>query len=65
MQLKNKTYDMLKWVISLVLPALIVFLGTVFTVIEWEYAQAFLIIIGGLELFLGTIFKVSDYNYQK
>lgn len=63
--LTNEQYDILKWIVSVVIPALIVFLGTTMNALEWPHTETFLLITGGLELFLGTIFKVSDYNYNK
>lgn len=65
MKLSNKQYDILKWIISIVLPASIVFMGVVFSQIGWQHSEAFLTIAVALEVFLGTIFKISDYNYHK
>lgn len=65
MRLSNKQYDILKWIISIVLPALIVFLGVVFNQIGWQHSEAFLTIAVALETFLGTIFKLSDNKYKK
>jgi hypothetical protein len=65
MKLSNKQYDILKWIISIVLPASIVFMGVVFNTIGWQHSEAFLTIAVALEVFLGTIFKISDYNYHK
>ena len=63
--LTNEQYDILKWIVSVVIPALIVFLGTTMNALEWSHTETFLLIAGGLELFLGTIFKWSDINYEK
>lgn len=65
MRLSNKQYDVLKWVISIVLPALITFLAVVFTQFEWQHTEMFLTIAVALETFLGTIFKLSDNKYKK
>ena len=63
--LTNKQYDILKWVISIFIPALITFLGTVMTSLGWAHTEIFLTIAVAFELFLGTIFKLSDVNYEK
>ena len=63
--LTNKQYDILKWIISIFIPALITFLGTVMTSIGWVHTELFLTIAVAFELFLGTIFKWSDINYEK
>lgn len=63
--LTNKQYDGLKWVITIVIPAFVFMLGTIFTALGWAHTDVFLTIAGALELFLGTIFKVSDHNYKK
>lgn len=62
--LTNQQYDILKWVISIVIPALIVFLGTVFDAINWSHTDIFMKIAVAFELFLGTVFKLSDSNYK-
>ena len=63
--LTNKQYDIFKWVISIVIPALIVFLGTVFDAVNWSHTDIFMKIAVAFELFLGTVFKLSDSNYKK
>lgn len=63
--LSNKQYDIMKWIVSIVLPALIVFLGVVFNQIGWQHSETFLTIAVAFEVFLGSIFKLSDYQYHK
>jgi len=63
--LSNKQYDIMKWIISIVLPSLIVFLGVVFNQIGWQHSETFLTIAVAFEVFLGSIFKLSDYQYHK
>lgn len=65
MKLTNKQYDILKWVISIVLPALIVFLNIVFNELGWVHTETFVSIAVALEVFLGSIFKLSDHKYKK
>lgn len=63
--LTNEQYDILKWIVSIIIPALIVFLGTVFNAIGWQHTEIFMIIAVAFETFLGTVFKLSDSNYKK
>ena len=63
--LTNEQYDIFKWLISVVIPAVVVFLGTVMSVLNWQHTQNFVLIAGAFELLLGTVFKVSDINYNK
>ena len=63
--LTNEQYDILKWLIYVVIPAVVVFLGTVMSVLGWQHTETFILIAGAFELLLGTIFKVSDINYNK
>jgi hypothetical protein len=63
--LTNKQYDVLKWLISVVIPALIVLLSVIMGALNWEHTEVFLTIAVAIETFLGTIFKVSDHNYKK
>ena len=65
MILSNKQYDILKWIISVFLPALIVFSGTLLNIFNYQYTEQVIQILGAIELFLGSIFKISDYNYNK
>lgn len=55
----------MKWIVSIVLPSLIVFLGVVFNQVGWQYSETFLTIAVAFEVFLGSIFKLSDYQYHK
>ena len=63
--LTNKQYDILKWIVSIFIPALVTFLGTVMTSLGWAHTELFLKIAVAFQLFLGTIFKLSDVNYEK
>lgn len=63
--LTDQQYDILKWIVAVVLPALIVFLGTVSNALGWAHTDTFMQIAVAFELFIGSIFKLSDSNYQK
>lgn len=65
MKLSNRNYDVLKWVVSIVLPALTLFLSVVFNQFNWQHTETFITIAVAFHTFLGSIFKISDYNYRK
>lgn len=58
-RLTNKQYDVMKWLVSIVAPSLIVFLGIVFQTLGWQYTEQFMTIAVAFETFLGAIFKFS------
>lgn len=62
-RLTNKQYDVMKWLVSIVAPALIVFLGIVFQTIGWKYTEQFMTIAVAFEAFLGAIFKFSKESH--
>ena len=64
-QLTDKQYDVLKWLIAIVLPALITFVAVVAQALSWQYTDLFLTIAVAFETFLGTVFQISNYNYNK
>ena len=63
--MKNKHYDILKWVAIIVIPAVAVLVGQVGNAFNWEYTKVSVEIINAVALFLGTILGVSNYNYKK
>lgn len=65
MKLSNTAYDILKWVIALVLPAVAVLYGNLGP--DWGWYNPDLIVktISAVQLFLGTIFGISCYNHAR
>ena len=63
--MSNKVYDIMKWVIAIVMPAAAVLYGNLGP--DWGWFNPDLIVktITEVQLFLGTIFAVSCYNYAK
>ena len=45
MKLGNNTYNYLKWIVVVLLPALGTLIGTVGTAFNWEYTQLTLVIV--------------------
>lgn len=58
--LPQKLYEILRWVISVVIPAVGVLLTTLVGAWGWDIPlEAILATLSGLALFLGTIFGIS------
>lgn len=65
MKLKNRTYEVLKYVAQIVLPAL----GTLYAALAYiwhlPYGEEIVGTISAVDLFLGTLLKISTDNYNK
>lgn len=62
--MQNKTFEILKWIALIVIPALATFVGLVGKAVSWEYTDVVVIIITGLGAFLGTVLGVSNRTYK-
>ncbi|MGJ0706430.1 phage holin [Enterococcus avium] len=62
--MQNKTFEILKWVTAIVIPALATFVGVVGKAVNWEYTDITVIIITALGTFLGTVLGVSNRTYK-
>lgn len=65
MQLKSKTYDKLKWIVSVVLPAMGVLVGTLGKSYGWESTDIAVTTITAVTTFLGSCLMISSRNYNK
>lgn len=63
MKLKNKTYDVLKYIAQIVLPALAVLYTTLSQIWGLPYGEAISATIMAVDLFLGALLKISSNNY--
>jgi hypothetical protein len=65
MNFSNKTYDTLKWITTIVLPAL----GTLYFALSgiwgFPYGEQIVGTITAIVTFLGVILGISNYNYNK
>lgn len=65
-QLPQKIYEALRWIITLVLPAIAVLLSTLTTAWGWAIPiDAINSTIAAVALFLGAIFGISKIAYDK
>lgn len=65
MKMSNNTYDFLKYISLVFLPALTTFVGVVLSVIRFEHTNEVITIMVGFNTFLGTCLKISTDNYNK
>lgn len=65
MRLNNKTYDILKYVALIALPAVQVFWLTIGKIWDLQYTVEIGATIGACALLLGTLLGVSNSNYNK
>ena len=65
MKLSNKTYDVLKWLVWVFLPALGVFLGVLGQSFGWANTDTALTILTAFTAFLGAVTGVSNREFNK
>lgn len=66
MKLPSKVYDVLKWLVVIVIPALTTFYAVLDTrVFNWGYAEAVTTISAALCTCLGVIIGISTAEYNK
>lgn len=65
MKLPDTVYDVLKWVIALVLPAVAVLYGNLGPDWGWYNPQLIVKTITEVQIFLGVIFGISCYTHAQ
>lgn len=64
--LPQKLYELFRWLIWIVLPAIGVLITTLATAWSWSIPlDAILATLSAIELFLGTILGISKYNNDR
>lgn len=65
MKISNKLYDILKWLVIIVLPAA----GTLYTALStvwgWPYSEEIVTTITAVDTFLGAVLCISSATYNK
>lgn len=61
--MKNKTYDILKFIAQVILPALTTFYGVLGTTLEIPYTEQVITIAVAFDTMLGTILGISSKRY--
>lgn len=65
MILPQKAYEIIRWVVIIVIPALITLYGVIGNTLNIPYTEVVLTIAGAVDVFLGTIFGISKLSYDK
>lgn len=65
MKLSEKTYDILKWIAQVFLPAFTTFLGVVLKCLNVPHTDIILTILVAFDTFLGALLGISSMNYYK
>lgn len=63
--MKNKTYDRLKWIAQIVLPAIATFYVTVASLWNLPFPEEISGTIMAIDTLLGAILMISSANYKK
>lgn len=63
--MKNKTYDILKWVALVVLPAIATLYFALAGIWHLPYGEQIVGTITAIDTFIGAILGISNYNYKK
>lgn len=64
MILPQRAYEILRWVVTVVIPALITLYGVIGNTCHIPYTEVVLTIAGAVDVFLGTIFGISKLSYD-
>ena len=62
--MSNKVYDVLKWMVTVVLPALLTLFGVIGATLDLNYTDTVITIGTAVITCLGTIIGVSSINYN-
>ena len=65
MKLNSQTYDLVKWIVQVVMPALIVAIGTIGGAIQWEHTELTMTVLGAITTFMGASLGLSSAKYYK
>lgn len=64
-EMSNKTYDKLKYIVQIILPAIATFVGIVGLSIDWPPTELVVTIFTATIALLGAILGISSHNYEK
>ena len=65
MKLPDKVYDILKWIVIIVLPALSVLYGTVAKIWNLPFPTEIPLTINAVDLFIGALIGISQITINK
>lgn len=62
--MNNKTYDILKWIVLIVMPAFAVLAGVVGNELNWVHTDTFVTIWNAVTAFFGVSLGFSNMSYK-
>ena len=62
--LPQKVYEIIRWIVTVVIPALITLYGVIGHCCNIPYTETVLTIAGAVDVALGTIFGISKLSYD-
>lgn len=65
MLLKDRHYDILKWIALVLLPAIATLIGAIGGYVNWQHTDLVVYCLVAFNTFLGTILGISTINYNK
>ena len=65
MTMTNKTYDILKWLAQIALPALAALYAALASIWGFPYGEEIVGTISAMDVFLGALLQISTNNYNK
>ena len=65
MKLNDKIYDILKWLVIIVMPACATLYAALASVWGWPFAEQVTTTITAVDTFLGAVLCISTVNYHK
>lgn len=65
MKLSNNIYDVLKWLVIIVLPAAATLYNVLAGVWGWPHAEEVVATVTAVDTFLGAVLCISNVKYQK
>jgi hypothetical protein len=65
MKLNDSVYDILKWLVIIVLPACATLYAALSSVWGWPFAEQVTTTITAVDTFLGAVLCISTVNYNK
>lgn len=65
MKISNKLYDILKWVVIIVLPAVATLYAALAAVWAWPYSEEVVTTITAVDTFLGAVLCISSATYNR
>lgn len=65
MKMSNKTYDVLKWIAMVVLPAIATLYAALSGIWGFPYGEQIVGTLVAVETFIGTVLQISNAQYKK